>query len=127
MEYKGYSAKIEVDEDGRSLVGVIADIRDVVTFEGNDFDEIEREFHASVDEYVAYCAERGEEPDKPYSGKLLLRMSPALHKAVALSARASSKSLNQWIIAAAEMAIEAESGDREGAVAANLMGHLNLV
>ncbi|MBX9810681.1 MAG: toxin-antitoxin system HicB family antitoxin [Burkholderiales bacterium] len=29
---------------------------------------------------MEFCKERGEEPDKPFSGKLVLRMEPKLHR-----------------------------------------------
>ena len=65
MEYKGYMGKVEFDEDAGVLHGEVLGIRDVVTFQGESVQEIERAFRESVDDYLAFCTERGEEPDKP--------------------------------------------------------------
>lgn len=94
MEYKGYTARVEFDQDARVLFGEVEGLRDVVTFEATDVKDLEREFHASVDDYLAMCADRGEEPEKPYSGKFLVRLDPMLHRDVAMAAARAGKSLN---------------------------------
>src|SRR5882762_6364800 len=96
MEYKGYTARVEFDQDARILFGEVEGLRDVVTFEASDVKDLEREFHASVDDYLAMCAERGEEPEKPYSGKFVVRVDPLLHREVAMAASRSGKSLNAF-------------------------------
>src|SRR2546423_6830032 len=94
MEYKGYSARVEFDQDAGVLFGEVEGLRDVVTFEASDVKDLEREFHASVDDYLAMCADRGEEPEKPYSGKFLIRVDPMLHREVAMAAARAGTSLN---------------------------------
>lgn len=66
MTYKGYTASIEVDVDAGILFGRILDIKDVITFKARTIDEARQEFQNSVDEYLAFCEELGEEPDKPF-------------------------------------------------------------
>jgi predicted HicB family RNase H-like nuclease len=95
LEYKGYVGTVEADEG--TFVGRVAGLRDVITFEGRSFEEVERAFRESVDDYLAFCAERGEAPDRPYSGKIPLRIEPELHRKAAACARAEGLSLNQWI------------------------------
>ncbi|HEV7996864.1 MAG TPA: type II toxin-antitoxin system HicB family antitoxin [Stellaceae bacterium] len=95
LEYKGYFGTVEAD-DGIFL-GRVAGLRDVITFEGASFAEVELAFRDSVDDYLAFCAERGEAPDRPHSGKILLRLSPQVHRRAALRAQAEGVSLNQWI------------------------------
>ncbi|MGH7045093.1 MAG: type II toxin-antitoxin system HicB family antitoxin [Stellaceae bacterium] len=95
LEYKGYIGSIEAD-DG-VFVGRITGLRDVITFEGATFVEVEQAFRDSVDDYLAFCAARGEPPDRPHSGKILLRVSPEAHRRAALRAQAEGMSLNQWI------------------------------
>ena len=73
------------------------DLRDVITFQGKSVDEIERAFRESVDDYLAFCEERGEEPDKAFSGRLMLRVPPDVHRKAYVRARREGKSLNQWI------------------------------
>jgi predicted HicB family RNase H-like nuclease len=95
LEYKGYVGTVEADEG--TFVGRVVGLRDVITFEGRSFEEVERAFRESVDDYLAFCAERGEPPDRPYSGKIPLRIGPELHRKAAARARAEGLSLNQWI------------------------------
>jgi predicted HicB family RNase H-like nuclease len=95
LEHRGYLGVVEADEG--TFVGRVAGLRDVVTFEGATFPEVEQAFRASVDDYLAFCAERGEPPDRPYSGKIPLRLDPELHRRAAARAQATGVSLNQWI------------------------------
>ena len=95
LEYKGYVGTVEAD-DG-AFVGRVVGLRDVITFEGSTFTEVEQAFRDSIDDYLTFCAERGEQPDRPYSGKIPLRLEPELHRRAALQAQAEGVSLNQWI------------------------------
>jgi predicted HicB family RNase H-like nuclease len=101
-DYKGYSAKVSVDEEKDILYGQVLGIVDVVTFEGTTVEELVEAFHESVDDYLAYCRERGEEPDKPYSGRFVLRMKPELHRKVAMAAQKNDMSMNDWIVSTVE-------------------------
>ncbi len=97
MEYKGYIANVEFDDDAGVLHGEVINTRDVITFEGETVPEIRKAFCESVEEYLAFCAERGEEPDKPFSGVFTARVSPTLHRAASIKARRARKSLNRWV------------------------------
>ena len=96
MKYKGYIARIEYDEDDHIFVGHLAGIKDIVGFHGITVDELEGAFHESVDNYIAISEETGRPVQKPYSGKLMLRVSPDVHAAVATAAEVHGKSINQW-------------------------------
>ena len=98
MTYKGYTGHVEFDEEAELFHGEVMDTRDVVTFQGTSVDELIQAFHDSVDDYIDYCKERGESPDKPFSGRLMLRVSPDLHRRVSVQATRAGKSLNQWIV-----------------------------
>lgn len=113
MEYQGYSARIEYDEDLGAFHGQVLSINDVITFQGTSVEELRREFAASVDDYLAWCEERGEEPDKPYSGRFLLRVEPDLHRRAALAAARLGVSLNAWVADAVQAAL-AEVGLERG-------------
>ena len=102
--YKGYEAEVEFDADARVISGRVLNLRDIIYFEGESVDEVETAFKESVDDYLAWCAEQGEEPDKPYSGKILVRMEPNLHRAVALQADREGSSVNAFIVKALERA-----------------------
>ncbi|HLY54246.1 MAG TPA: type II toxin-antitoxin system HicB family antitoxin [Stellaceae bacterium] len=95
LSYKGYAGTVEADEG--TFTGRVVGLRDVITFEGDTFTEVEQAFRASIDDYLAFCAERGEPPDRPYSGKIPLRVDPETHRRAALRAQAEGVSLNQWI------------------------------
>ncbi len=95
LEYKGYIGTVEADEG--AFVGRVSGLRDVVTFEGETFAEVEQAFRESIDDYLAFCVERGEQPDRPYSGKIPLRVEPELHRKAAARAQVEGLSLNQWI------------------------------
>lgn len=97
LKYKGYHGKVELDEEAGLLHGEIIDLNDVVTFQGRTVEEIQTAFKDSVDDYLDFCAERGEEPDKPFSGKLMLRLPKEVHRNVYLKAKKEGKSLNEFI------------------------------
>ena len=76
MEYKGYNAKVEYDDEAGLLFGYVVDTRDEITFQGRNPDELRQAFKESVDFYLAYCAANGDEPDKPFSGRFVVRVDP---------------------------------------------------
>ena len=96
MTYNGYTARIEYDDDDGIFVGHLAGIRDIVSFHGSTVNELRTHFREAVDHYLAVCEERGEQPQKPYSGNLMLRISPDIHAAVATASQIKGKSINQW-------------------------------
>jgi predicted HicB family RNase H-like nuclease len=97
MKYKGYLGKVEFDADADILHGEVVGIRDVVTFQGRSVKEIEKAFRDSVDDYLAFCKERGESPNRTCSGHFVLRIDSELHRKAEMLASASSKSLNAWV------------------------------
>lgn len=98
MEYNGYHAVVTFDEEIGILHGEVIDTRDVITFQGKSVDQLEQAFRASVEEYLKICEERGRVPEKPFSGRVVLRMEPSTHRAAAGAARIGRKSLNSWIL-----------------------------
>lgn len=96
MRYKGYAARIEYSDEDGCFVGRVAGIRDILTFHGESVAEVRQAFEEALDFYLETCAKRGETPNKPYSGKLLLRVSPEVHAAVATAAKVRGQSINQW-------------------------------
>ena len=96
MSYKGYAAKIEYSDEDQCFVGHIAGIQDIVGFHGESVTELREAFVEAVDDYLETCARLNRAPQKPYSGKLMLRIPPEVHAAVAIAAEVSGKSINQW-------------------------------
>ena len=97
MTYKGYFGKVEFDDEAMLFHGEIIGIRDVVTFQGKTVDEIQKAFHDSVEDYLDFCRERNEEPDKPFSGKFVVRVSPEIHRKLFMSAKKAGQSINAWL------------------------------
>lgn len=97
MQYQGYVAKVEYDDEDGLFVGRVMNLRDMISFEGASVSELRQSFHAAVDDYLQWCAERGEEPEKPYSGRFVVRLDPELHKSVSLAAARTGRSLNRYV------------------------------
>lgn len=102
MNYKGYIGSVEYDDENRVFTGTVINTRTVITFHGSSVDELEKEFHTSVDDYLQWCREDGIEPEKPYSGKFNVRFSPELHRRAALGAKRLGLSLNSFMERAVE-------------------------
>ena len=98
MEYKGYVGKVEFDGEAGIFHGEVLDTRDVITFQGKSAAELKIAFQESIDDYLAFCKQRGEEPNKPFSGQFITRIPPELHRQVNLAASIAGKSLNAWVV-----------------------------
>jgi predicted HicB family RNase H-like nuclease len=97
MNYKGYLGTVEYDDQAKIFHGDIINTRDVITFQGTTVKEIERAFRDSIDDYLAWCKEDGVEPEKPYSGRFNIRLSPDLHRQIAIIAKKKRVSLNSFV------------------------------
>ena len=115
LTYKGYLASVAYDAEDEILVGRIAGVNDVVGFHAESAPELKQAFRDAVDDYIATCAAVAKPPEKPYSGKLMVRIDPAVHASAALAAQVAGKSLAQW---AEETLGQAAREAVDGAVAA---------
>jgi predicted HicB family RNase H-like nuclease len=97
MNYKGYHGQVNYDEEARLFHGEVVGLRDVITFQGTSVDELEQTFKDSIDEYLDFCKELQRAPEKPFSGKLMLRLPPEIHERAAYQAKQNGLSLNTWI------------------------------
>jgi len=97
MEYKGYLGTVEYDPQAKIFHGDVINTRDVITFQGTTVKEIEKAFKDSIDDYISWCKEEGVEPEKPYSGKFNVRLSPELHRQIAILAKKKHLSLNSFV------------------------------
>lgn len=97
MNHRGYAARIEYSDDDKAFVGHIAGIRDIVGFHADTVKDLEAAFKEAVDDYLETCKAVGKEPQKPYSGKMMLRIAKDLHARVAMRAESMGKSINQWV------------------------------
>jgi len=96
MTFKGYAARIEYSDDDACFIGHIAGIKDVIGFHAETVKDLRAAFEEAVDDYLATCEKLGRAPQKPYSGKLMLRVPPEVHARAAMMAQAHGLSINQW-------------------------------
>lgn len=97
FEYKGYHTKVEFDSEDLVLRGKIEGIDDLVDFECQNAQDVEKEFRAAVDDYLTFCAEVGKTPEKEYKGTFNVRISPELHKKIANLAALNGDTLNATV------------------------------
>jgi predicted HicB family RNase H-like nuclease len=97
MTYKGYAASMTYDPEDKILVGRVLDITDIIAFHGESVAEFETAFHTSIDDYIDACAKLKQPPEKPASGKLMLRIDPSIHAAAAKAAAREGQSMNKWV------------------------------
>lgn len=108
MSYRGYVASMIFDADDKIIVGRVVGVDDIITFHGQSVSEFESNFHAVVDDYIAACESLCAAPEKPASGRLMLRVAPKVHAAALKAAARKGVSLNKW----AEQALSAASRKR---------------
>ena len=107
MSYKGYLARIEYSDEDACFIGHLAGIQDVIGFHGDSVAELKQSFNEAVDDYLATCKKLNRAAQKPYSGKMMLRIDPSIHAKAAMLAQAQGVSLNAWAQAALNQAIAA--------------------
>ncbi|MBQ7737318.1 MAG: type II toxin-antitoxin system HicB family antitoxin [Oscillospiraceae bacterium] len=109
LEYKGYHTRVECSIEDGVLFGKIEGIRDLVTFECDTIAEAEGRFHAAVDDYLAFCADIGKEPEKEYKGQFNVRIEPELHREAAIEAFKKGMTLNAYIAEAIREKVKGQS------------------
>ena len=97
MKYKGYIGHVEYDDEAKIFHGEVVGLSDIITFQGRSVEELEEAFRGSVDDYLAFCKERGEKPEKTFSGIFNLRIPPELHAKLAFQAKTMRISLNSYV------------------------------
>jgi predicted HicB family RNase H-like nuclease len=108
LEYNGYHTRIEFDSVSKVLHGKIEGINDLVTFESSSVSEIESEFHKAVDDYLAFCSDIGQEPNKEYKGSFNIRITPELHRKLVEVSFFNDESLNSSVEKAIDLYVQNE-------------------
>ena len=108
MTHLGYSAKVEYSEEDECFIGRVAGIRAIVGFHADTVTELRKAFHSAVENYLEVATQRGEQPEKPFSGRMMLRLPSQLHARVNSAAERSGVSVNQWATQALERAAQAQ-------------------
>lgn len=96
LSYRRYRAAVEFDAEDGLFFGRIAGIRDGIGFHAETVQALVAAFHEAVDDYIETCVKLGKVAERPYSGKVLLRIDPVLHASTAQAAELAGMSLNQW-------------------------------
>lgn len=112
LERKGYTGELEFDDGAETCHGEVFGLKDVVTFEGESVEEIKRAFRESVDDYLEFCAERGEVLDRPFTGQYRLRIPPDSHRSASMLSPRDGISLNEWILQSIAEKAERETRSR---------------
>jgi predicted HicB family RNase H-like nuclease len=97
LDHDGYIAEVTYDAGDHDLHGVVLNASATLHFAGRSIDDLQQAFADTVADYEVWCHERGKESERPYSGKLLLRIAPELHRALAAAAAATGKSINGYL------------------------------
>lgn len=106
MSFKGYTARVEYDERDDIFIGRILGIRSIISFHGQTVRQLRLEFERAIKEYLADCKQEGVSPEKPASGKMLLRVPPEIHGRALVAAQVAGKSLNQWATEVLQHAVD---------------------
>jgi predicted HicB family RNase H-like nuclease len=115
VTYLGYSAKVTFDADAEVLHGEVVGLRDVITFQATSVEGLKAAFRDSVDDYLKWCAELGQEPERAYAGRFLVRMDPGVHRDLALAAERAGISINAFVVACVEREVgRSDAGGAQG-------------
>ena len=105
LEYKGYIAKIDFDNELDCFVGEVVNIKDVITFQGSSPSELKNELKKSVECYLDFCKKKNKNPDRPFSGQFMVRLSPEVHREIYSAAKTNGLSVNKWVAMTLQSAI----------------------
>lgn len=106
LHYKGYTGSVEYDEEENYFFGHVLGLnKDCILFEGDSAESLKKDFEEGIDDYLLHCQENGKQPEKPYSGKTIIRIGSQLHEEAALKARNQGISLNEFINRAIQVAV----------------------
>ena len=114
FSYKGYVGKVDYDDEAGIFHGEVINTRDVITFQGKSVSELKKALRDSMEDYLEFCQERGEEPDRPFSGKFVVRIPPNVHREAFFRAKSAGKSLNAWIREVIEKKLDESPLDIKG-------------
>ncbi len=105
MEYKGYQASYKFDEEEGAFIGDVVNIADIIFFYGDTVEQLNEEFHFSIDDCLAACEEKGRKPDKPFTRGIRIKLPETVYNAAEAAAKAAGKGLDTWLAETIEKAV----------------------
>jgi predicted HicB family RNase H-like nuclease len=114
LNYRGYLGTAEVSLEDKCLHGRVQFINDIITYEGHTVEKLQKEFQVAVDRYLTYCANTGQDPDKPFGGSFNIRTGSELHRKLAMTAMKAGVSLNEFVVTALSDALQTDAAQEEG-------------
>ena len=97
MEYNGYHAKVEFDQEDQIFIGHVLGINDSLNFHGESVKELTHSMHDCIDNYLDYCKQIGKDPEREFKGSFNVRIKPEQHKKIALYAANEGITINQFV------------------------------
>jgi len=94
LSYRNYNGTVEYSKEDNCLFGKVVGIKSLLSYEGDSIQELKQDFQNVIDGYLADCKERDMQPEQPYKGTFNVRISPELHRNIAVYAIEHGKSLN---------------------------------
>jgi len=97
LEYKGYSGTVEYSDADKVLFGKVLGIKGLISYEGDSLRNLQLDFEGAVDDYLEMCIDNNVEPQKPYKGSFNVRVSPELHRSLAMYSISHGQTLNSAV------------------------------
>lgn len=94
LEYKGYYGTVDFSIENNILFGKVIGVQSLISYEGDSIQSLQEDFQEAIEDYLEMCAEKGVSPEKNYKGTFNVRISPELHKNLALFATSQGQTLN---------------------------------
>jgi predicted HicB family RNase H-like nuclease len=108
LSYKGFIGSTDYDDEAEVFYGTVINGNTIMSFRGSSVGELKDSFRDVVDSYLEDCEREGVEPEKPFSGKITVRVSPLLHRRIAIKAAARKESMNRYL----EELLERDTADQ---------------
>lgn len=106
IQYKGYTGSIEISIEDNCLYGKVLFVDSLISYEGQSIDELKKDFQDSIDDYIELCQAKGWTPQKPFKGSFNVRLSPSVHRNLAIQARQRKLSLNKYVSQILEKSVD---------------------
>jgi predicted HicB family RNase H-like nuclease len=97
LNYRGFIGSVHFSAEDSVFYGKVEGITDLVTFEGDSVKDLTDAFHYMVDEHIKDCEAQDIAPEKSYKGSFNIRLTPELHKQIAISAKMRGISINKFV------------------------------